>query len=808
MGSGVFAGTDLASVGIERVAEALGLGVRHVGGRTVCKCPLAEHEHDDLQPACVLGGDRPDAWYCHKCGQGGDAVGLVKAALRCDAAAAFDWLRDQHFLAARSNCADQTDAPHEDPLHELARRRGWMVEALEALGAVPHKQGGRPAEVRFPMRDADGEITGWRRRRADNQPFGRSEGAPKCLSVKGDKNGVICPWPLPDADGAPVLVVEGEADAAAVLSALPGFPVVGTPGANPGKDCLKYLQKLLAGRSVVLSPHPDDSGADWRDRVGRALRNVQCEVSYIPPEGGGILSSDADLDDRIRAGADLESLIDEALPWQDPNAESETIAEKLLGLVAAVEFVHSGDGSAWAVMPDGRALRLDARGSPFAAWLRHRFLEAHGKPARAGDVSDVIGALIGRARFEGPRREVYTRVAELDGNIYVDLGREDTKAVEITPDGWHVVERPPALFATSEALAPLPEPAQDAAPEDLEALVELLGLPAADAFLATAWLLGCLQPGRPFVLLLLIGAAGSGKSTRTRLLRMLVDPAGADGTLVASPPREGRDLFASASGTHVLALDNLSSMPRWLSDLLSSIATGSGQATRRLYTDNELAVIQVRQPVILNGIDIAGLGEDLMDRAIVLPCPPVEGVQTEAKLWDSARKTAPRILGALLDAAVVALKNRPGVNIPPERRPRMLDFATWIKAAEPALHQVPAWRDMDFLELYAANRRLASDELLEADPVGVMLLELAGERRWEGSASQLLDTLERMLEDERGPDKAAQIIKGKRWPSAPHVLGVRLRRLVPQLKAAGVVARQDRTGTRGRTWTLEPDVPF
>ncbi len=802
------ASEEMAALDIGKVAEALGLGVRHVGGRTVCKCPLAEHEHDDLRPACVLGGDKPGAWYCHKCGQGGDAVGLVKAALRCDAAAAFDWLRDQHFLAPGSNCADQTDAPHEDPLHELARRRGWMIEALEALGAVPHQQNGRRAEVRFPMRSADGEITGWRRRRADNQPFGRSEDAPKCLSLKGSKNGLICPWPLPDLGGGPVLLVEGEADSAAALSALPGVPVVATPGANPGKDCLKYLQKLLPGRSVVLAPHPDESGADWRDRVGRGLRNVQCDVRYVPPEGGGLLSSDADLDDRLQAGADLECLMDEALPWQDPNADSETIAQKLLGLVAAVEFVHSGDGSAWAVMPEGRALRLDVRGSPFAAWLRHRFLEAHGRPARSGDVSDVLGALIGRARFEGPKREVYTRVAGHGGNVYLDLGREDTMAVEITLTGWRIIDRPPVLFATSDALAPLPVPAENARPKDLDALIDLLGLPAVEALLATAWALGCLQPGRPFVILLLIGPAGSGKSTRTRLLRMLVDPAGADGTLVASPPREGRDLYAAAAGTHVLALDNLSSMPRWLSDLLSSVATGSGQATRRYYTDNELAVVQVRQPVILNGIEVAGLGEDLMDRAIVLSCPPVEEARTEAELWCEARQTAPRILGALLNAAVVALKNRASISIPADRRPRMLDFATWVKAAEPYLRQVPAWGDLDFLEVYAANRRQASDEVLEADPLGALLLKLAGERRWQGSASELLDTLEGMLEDECGPDRATKIMRGKRWPSAPHVLGARLQRLVPQLKAAGIAARRGRSGTSGRAWILEPAVPF
>jgi hypothetical protein len=798
----------LAGLEIRRVAEDLGLEVHRDGERFYCRCPVTFHEHDEDRPRCQLGGEKAHLWHCHKCGESGDAVGLVKAVRDCEAASAFAWLKEQGFpVDAARGARPRADLPDE-PIRELAMRRGWAAEALMALGAVARGQNGRPAEVHFPMRNAGGEVTGWRRRRADNRPFGKKDDAPKCLSVKGGRNGLICQWPLPGAENDPVLLVEGEADASAALSALPGIAVIGTPGANPGKECLNYLQALLPGRAIVLAPHPDGSGAGWRDHVGRALGNVQCSVSYVPPDGGGLLSSDADLDDRLRAGAQLEDLLEEALPWQDPNAQTDTIAEKLLALVAAVEFVHSGDGSAWAAMPDGRALRLDARGSPFSAWLRHRFLEAHGKPARSGDVSDVLGALIGRARFEGPRREVHTRVAEHGGRIYLDLGREDTLAVEITPEGWRVLERPPVLFATSDALAPLPMPAGDAEPEDLEALIDLLGLPAGEALLLTAWMLGCLQPGRPFVILLLIGPAGSGKSTRTRVVRLIIDPAGADGTLVASPPREGRDLYAAASGAHVLALDNLSSMPRWLSDLLSSISTGSGQATRRYYTDNELAVVQVQQPVILNGIEVAGLGEDLMDRAIVISCPPVSEARTEADLWRRAHEVAPRILGALLSAAVVALRNRRSVVIPVEKRPRMLDFATWVKAAEPYLRRVPAWRDIDFLALYEANRRQASDEVLEADPLGRLLVRLASERCWEGTASDLLDALEGMLEEDLGPGKADKVIKGKRWPSAPHILSARLRRLVPQLRSSGIAVSFVRSGARGRLWTLEPECPF
>ncbi len=278
----------LASLDIRRVAEALGLEVHEAGACFYCRCPVTAHEHDGSRPRCQLGGEEDHLWHCHKCGQGGDAVGLVKAVRGCDAAVAFTWLRQRGFLPDRSGRAAGADRAPDGPLHELAMRRDWAVEALEALGAVEHQQNGRPAEVRFPMRDADGEVTGWRRRRADNQPFGE---AGKCLTRKGDKNGLICPWPLPDPEHDPVLVVEGEADAVAALSALAGIPVAATPGANPGKDCLKYLQTLLPGRSVVLAPHPDGSGADWRNRTGRALQNVQCDVRYVPPEGGDPLGA-------------------------------------------------------------------------------------------------------------------------------------------------------------------------------------------------------------------------------------------------------------------------------------------------------------------------------------------------------------------------------------------------------------------------------------------------------------------------------------------------------------------------------------
>ena len=47
-------------------------------------------------------------------------------------------------------------------------------------------------------------------------------------------------------------------------------------------------------------------------------------------------------------------------------------------------------------------------------------------------------------------------------------------------------------------------------------------------------------------------------------------------------PREDRDLFIAASNGHVLAFDNVSGLPAWISDTLCRLATGGGFAVRQL----------------------------------------------------------------------------------------------------------------------------------------------------------------------------------------------------------------------------------
>src|SRR5271166_2330593 len=84
---------------------------------------------------------------------------------------------------------------------------------------------------------------------------------------------------------------------------------------------------------------------------------------------------------------------------------------------------------------------------------------------------------------------------------------------------------------------------------------------------------------------------------------------------VRALPREERELMIAANNGHVLAFDNLSSLPGWLSDALCRLASGGSFALRRLYTDADEVLFQAARPAILNGIEDIITRQDLADRA-------------------------------------------------------------------------------------------------------------------------------------------------------------------------------------------------
>ena len=87
--------------------------------------------------------------------------------------------------------------------------------------------------------------------------------------------------------------------------------------------------------------------------------------------------------------------------------------------------------------------------------------------------------------------------------------------------------------------------------------------------------LAALRPRGPYPLLAMSGEQGSAKTILSKLLRALVDPNVAP---VRALPRDERELMIAANNGHLLAFDNLSGLPAWLSDALCRVASGGSFA--------------------------------------------------------------------------------------------------------------------------------------------------------------------------------------------------------------------------------------
>src|SRR5262245_55582132 len=393
------------------------------------------------------------------------------------------------------------------------------------------------------------------------------------------------------------------------------------------------------------------------------------------------------------------------------------------------DLFHTAAGTAFAdIIVDGHRETWPIRSKRFRGWLRRRYYQATGGAASAAEIRSTLDLLEARAQFDGPERAVHVRIAEHACHIYLDLADEQWRTVDIGPDGWRLIGCTQVRFRRPAGILPLPVPQQGGS---IEALNSFLNLASRDDFvLIVAWLLAALRCGGPYPLLAISGEQGSAKTVLSKLLKALIDPNTAP---VRSLSREERELMIAANNGYLLAFDNVSGLPVWLSDALCRLASGGSFAVRRLYSDDEEVLFEAARPILLNGIEEVISRPDLCDRGIFLTLAPIGEAQRrpENELWREFEIARPRMLGALLDAVVHGLRTLGRIHL--DRLPRMADFAIWAAACEP-----PLWPAGSFAYAYAANRRAATEGMIDADPIAACVREIMAERSsWTGSAEDL-----------------------------------------------------------------------
>jgi hypothetical protein len=482
----------------------------------------------------------------------------------------------------------------------------------------------------------------------------------------------------------PVFVVEGEkcADALARLGLL-----ATTSGAATSADRADW--QPLAGREVIVWPDHDAAGLRYAAAVADTLRPLGSQVRIVDveplalPRGGDVVDWLAAHPSAV--GDDILVLPCTAEPQaparpasrrraeHEPEDDTESRHSEATRLVSFVTnnatLLHDRNRHTYAQdRATGETRRIDGEGFQF--WLASSYYAETGRVAREAAMREARATLSGIARRQGSLQQVHVRVAFEDGAWYLDLGEPNrNRAVRIVPGAWEVIEHGPVIFVRSDTSTPLPEPSRGG---DLAPLWRLTNLPERYRLLVTVWLLECLRPETPCPLLELTGEQGCAKSSVQRMLRRLIDPNAAD---LRRLPASLEDLFVSAGLNWLLSFDNVHGLPAATQDALCTLATGTGFARRKLYTDADESVIVVKRPIVLNGIAPSVSALDLVDRTVSVELPLVNDRTELGELWRAYDEHHASMLGGLLDLFAAVLARLPAVQIDRHERPRLVEFA-------------------------------------------------------------------------------------------------------------------------------------
>jgi hypothetical protein len=420
-------------------------------------------------------------------------------------------------------------------------------------------------------------------------------------------------------------------------------------------------------------------------------------------------------------------------------------------------FIVNGHVENWAI-----------ESKTFKDWLSRKFYQTYNKVAMENSLKEAFSTLSGRAKFDGQMKQVFTRRAEFEGNIYLDLVNDDWQVAKVTPNGWEIISNCPVKFRRTRAMKSLPLPVKGGSLDELD---KFLNIYEDDLKLVKAWLITTLKADIPYPVLVFSSQQNCGKSTSAGVLCEMIDPNLAN--LVAKP-RSIEDLFISVTNRLIVAFDNLSYISDEFSDALCQIATGGAYTKRKNYSDIDETILVAKNPLILTGIgDIATKG-DLLSRSIIIHLPTISERMSETDFWKEFRTAQPRILGALLDAVSEGLKNFHFVEVE-SCEARMLDFVKFGAAVENQL----GLKKGEFVILCNQNHENANKIAIENNPIAILITQLMQKQNsWLGSATELLTDLY-MLADEmtrRNPS----------FPKSSQKLSNYLDRLAPSFLLEGI----------------------
>ena len=519
------------------------------------------------------------------------------------------------------------------------------------------------------------------------------------------------------------------------------------------------------------------AGADSRE----ALRDLEGIVSDT--------AENLEVGERVVGGPTLEEyapgivrLLCKWWGWSKQDPQPEPAKEK-------EERRNQADRLIGYALEDVQELFVDQHGAPHAlikgepvpltsrcySWLRRLMWEEEGRSVSGEYLKMAAGTLSAHAEFSGESRQLYTRAAWHEGALYYEL--RPGKVVRVGPGGWTFEANPPVLFRRYVNLRALPDPEAGGSLDVLDELVNLKSERDRRLFKAYLVTLPLEHVGRP--IFNASGAMGSGKTTIGRVAKRTWDPTAPE-TVRFDP----RDFLQKAMHAYIVMLDNQNTIPEWAADTTCRLVTGEADSKRRLYTDDEDVIIELRRAVILNGINVPTERGDVLDRSLVVELERIPDGErkTEEQIWELFAREHPGLLGVLFNVLSRAIALKPSIKL--SRRPRLADWGEYAAA----VYEVMDWGVETFLSDWDEVVRVQNQATLDGSPVAQAIIKFMEDKEDYSATSSEMHNKLKVVAGQLGVD----VDRDKAWPKSARWLWRRIKEVLSLLVAAGIEASRGR----------------
>jgi hypothetical protein len=478
----------------------------------------------------------------------------------------------------------------------------------------------------------------------------------------------------------------------------------------------------------------------------------------------------------------FNSLGDESL--ESSKSKSPSPSMKALELALSLfDFCSTSTGEPVAVKKSAPniALEFNGRGLTFRNVLAEEVLKRQGwmlTDKAFKEASHLLSAEAAR----NPR-DVSLRVGVVGASLFVDIGDSSEEVIEVSSNGWAIVKDSPIPFLRTPLTRPMDRPRRGGNVEDL---YRFFNVPVhmRDVFLGV--LVASFFENIPHPVIQFEGEQGSGKSFAGQLFTDLLDPSSIPRR---KPPKDIETWTTTAKGSYVIGIDNLANISTFFSDALCRAVTGEGNVERELFTNGGLYIVKFRRIVLINGIRITGIQDDLADRLIKfkLPVIPDSERATEASILEDWSELRPGIYGAILDIVAQVLATLPDLRM--SEMPRMADFSRVLAAMDQAIGS-------DALSQYLDEVKFSAVSSVSEDPIILTIKEALRSNPFAGSAKVLLERIVANV-------SVNQLPPG--FPSSPRALSNYLSKVCPTLRKAGWKAEDGGNSNHGNVviWMLE-----